>query len=332
MAAKQLVISLVVILLIGTALVPVAAQEDDQRYQWAAYPFAVTLPDGWTAASTQDRLVLGLPDDVAAALSGETPAGIVVDVRVIDLPDVSQRFESPLAIYNTGGQRPAIESWELDDGNMLDVLRIPSLNDREGMLVEIADTYLITVSYLIGDWQQDTTQRIITDLFLSIDAEPAQRTASERLTETITWRDLSFRLPADWELTSFGNPTELEATTRIGAINFSTRFAPRELIILMRDLNPLRTMITPGSINALTVGWFSSEDYPLNMPYSVDVPGFTALRSDFEIGDDAGAVLLLETPESAYFIVGIANIDMWQTSEQELFEAILATLAHVESD
>jgi hypothetical protein len=64
--------------------IPTYAQESDARFVWEPYEFSLDLPEGWTASATAEELILGLPDDVRAVEAGQTPAGVVMVIMVIE--------------------------------------------------------------------------------------------------------------------------------------------------------------------------------------------------------------------------------------------------------
>lgn len=319
---KRLVIPLTLLLVV----VPAASAQDETTFTWAPYDFTVTLPDGWVAAGAGGRLVLGRPGDVNAVVAGEVAEGTVVVLRVVEPPEVFDGNPYETIASYAPHHRPESSTRQFG-GAEWPVVDIPPFGGRQGMLVRVADTFLVTASAPVDVWADAVP--VIDELVASMGATPVSLFGAERLTQQIVWRELSFMTPAHWVLAYAAQDNIYVLTTHFNRLQHSRTFRVHNLMVIIRDYSAVRHMLTPESIPILRTYLYVPEDYVFGLAGTVDVEGFTATSVDFiDIeGDTAGTAMLLLTPESAYLFAGMAGSEQWIYSEQALFEAIVATLA-----
>ncbi len=320
---KRLIVALSLLLVI----VPPVSAQDQTTFTWSPYNFTITLPGGWTATDAGGWLALGLPADVDAVLAGEVAQGAVVIVQVTEpppgeretLPEYTLDYRLEVVVRQFGDAE-----WPTVD--------IPPLGERQGMLVRVADTFLITASAPTDMWTDFVPT--LNALVASIQATPVTWTAAERLTQAIAWRELSFMTPENWIVGHAGQDNAYLLTTNYNRLQMAQTFSLQGLIVLMRDYSEIRSLLNPESLKRLQFFWYTPDQYAFGEIEEGALGGFTAASAAFtdtaaEPGT-AGRAMLLLTPGSAYLFVGMAGGEQWQASEEALFEAILATLARQE--
>lgn len=319
---KRLTIFVVVILAAASSL-PLHAQGGGARQTWPPYDFSFVLPDGWTASPTPERLVLGLPDDVSAINEGRTPAGTVVVVWVVEPngndPGAIAAQYSPEARPEVTNRAFGTATWP--------ALNIPPLGDRQGMLVVVAQTFLVSASGPAADWQ--AVQPVIDGLIASVQASPAQRSPAERLTQPVQWRDLRFKVPGNWLSVPVQPQDAVVWTTYETRLLMERDFQLHHLILVIRDLSPLQPQLTLETALSIRSYWYQPDTNQAGPITTSQIGGFDAARQNFDVpgeGGGRGQAVTLQTPGALYLVVGMAGTEDWNTTDRDLFEAILATL------
>ncbi len=309
---------LAAVILIGLIIPAVTAgAQTGSRFTWDAYAFSLTLPDGWTTAASDERLILGLPGDVTAAEAGDMPAGLVVEVWIVESAPLDYDY-LPLETDEWATYPFGTVSYP--------VLPLPSTPTRQGWLVLVEASYLLVVSAPL-----DTDfPPIVTDLIASIEATPLPASPVARLTNTLAWHDLSLTVPGDWVVLNTGAGLNMVMfNSYYNHLNFMQTFSLERLLIIASDYRQFAHFYAPEDLFDLEAYIYKPGRVQRGEITSYTHPGYRGYAADFadlEAGI-TGRVVVIRAPGKLYMLVGMAGSAAWTATEQQLFDAILATLA-----
>ena len=186
------------------------------QFHWEPHPFWVSLPEGWIAVEDAGRLLMATPEDVELVKAGEPSAGLAVVVQIIQPPPQAPQGSVVTALpeFLNAGRRDAL-ALEVEDRLYLvetyPTVDIPANGSRQGRLVFLADTYMLTATAPVDLW--DDVLPTLDYLIESVIALPIESSRPPQLTGQITWHGLNFRVPEDWLVGSAGNDYGIIATT-----------------------------------------------------------------------------------------------------------------------
>jgi hypothetical protein len=303
------------LLLIVWFAFPVSAK--DANYTWNSYPFTISLPEGWVATPDDSRLVMGVPEDVAKVIKGESATGMVVEVHIVPAEERTLENAAPIP-------RPTIESVTYGSKVYPTITNIPVMAGRQSHMILVADTFLLTISAPANP--AEDFGAITEALVASIEAQPVHLSAADSLTQRLTWRGLSFTVPANWVMSNVGEDNVILITTRMNVLTHGSTFRWSDLMLEIRDLSLMRSVLGADSLPVLSGVFYTPDRYKQTSQTTANVHSLPAPSLDFASDSEAGRALLVLTPRQAYLLVGIAGKQQWADSESALFEAILAML------
>jgi hypothetical protein len=321
---RRLIATIIVLILVIST-----THAQDGQFRWEPHPFWVSLPEGWTAVEDAGRLLMATPEDIELVKAGEPSTGLAVVVQIAQPPPQipgGSEVTTPLSFLGAG-RRDALDL-EVEDRLYLvetyPTVDIPANGSRQGRLVLIADTFMLTATAPVGLW--DDVLPTLDYLIESVIAVPIEASRPPELTGQITWHGLNFRVPEDWMIENNGNDYGIIATTEADRRYRGATFSHNNLTVLIRDLSFARPILEPESLFELSVIGFGMWDDLTGFREEV-YNEFIAYVADFPDPDnDPGTVMLLMSPYHAYLVVGTAGTNQWAASEQLLFENILQTM------
>jgi hypothetical protein len=300
----------------------------EEIYNWGDYPFEITLPDGWVAIEEGDSLILALPDDAERIITGQPVMGLSATVYLLppttDIISINETYW--LGDFLSGGRDDALDvdlesytygaqRWTTAD--------IPDAGGGlRGWMTLVAQTYLITAVAPADNW--DEYVPTLDDMIASIIAEPVPEIRPPALTQRFTWRGLSFSTPEGWMIASVGGNYEVIATTHLDRLIAGQTFRFTHLQISIRDLSYARPLLSAESLRIIGTIYYRPEDGVDNDIQELNLDGVAAYSLDI---NPAGQAVLLLTPDHAFLMVGISDLETWLPSEKALFEAMLATVS-----
>ncbi len=307
------------------SLLPVSAQGDgDQRLVWSPYDFSVEIPAGWTSHMTSERLLLGTQEAIDAVQAGRLPDGVIVEIEVVEPAVANDAFllEGYQFLRDF-----TVEPVQYGDAEWLTMEMPPSIGTRQGKMVLVAQTFRLTASGSTATWWEVDEQTVNT-LIASIHATPVQRPAPDRLTQTIAWRNLRFRAPNHLNPCAVADGVEqtLWLINQDSRLRVSRTFEFNILYFFVRDLSPLRHMLTPADTLLVEGLMYDPTNIDQQSLEDYELAGYPAVRAEFMYGDAPGIAVAVKTPSSLYLIFGQAGAEEWEATERDLFEAILATI------
>jgi hypothetical protein len=101
-------------------------------------------------------------------------------------------------------------------------------------------------------------------------------------------------------------------------------FRLTHLQISIRDLSYARPLLSAESLRIIGTIYYRPEDGVDNDIQELNLDGVAAYSLD---SNPAGQAVLLLTPDHAFLMVGISDLETWLPSEKALFEAMLATVS-----
>lgn len=311
------IISLLLILVCA----PTVKAQDDSFYTWEPYDFSISLPESWTAIEAHERLYLGLPDDVNAAIAGEGVTGMVVHVTVIPAGLL------PSELMNTAltGRTRDFEGWvDVAHGDTIYPTANIAAHDRVGRLVIVAQTYVVVGSFPEGTAADSGL--IFEEMIATIVAEPVASTAEDYAEFTFEWHGLQLRVPRNWEMGNVTDPNLLFMTTLENRRQIAATFSQQDLILLIRDVSLVQILLSLDDVGNIGIFYYVPEMLEFEPIESRKIGEFEASQVNFRDDNTSGQAILLMRPGNAFLVVGMAGHEQWQASEQALFETIVDSI------
>jgi hypothetical protein len=303
------------------------AQED--VYNWGDYPFALTLPDGWVAVENGDSLIIGSPDDTERVMAGQSVTGLALVAHIVPSPpgDSSRSIEDYwLSDFLSAGRNDILDVEPKSYSYGAQIWTMADIPDAgaglRGRMTLVAQTYLITAVAPVEQW--DEFVPTLDAIIASITAEPIPEIRPPALTQRFTWRGLSFSTPESWIIASAGGSYEVIATTHIDRLIAAQTFRFTHLQISIRDLSYARPLLGAESLRTMRALAYNPEDAVGSDIVELSIDSVAAYSLDI---NPAGQAVLLLTPDHAFLMVGISDLETWLPSEKALFEAMLATVS-----
>jgi len=292
------------IMVLLVLVLPVQGQE---TFTWEPHDFTVTVPEGWQVreSGVEDILLTNDANDATVRVTWK-PSMAYSGITIEDF--------TPYA-------SPDAESIIIGDETYDVLTDIPVIGGRQVMLINIADTYLMTASAPADMWDDfyPTLEAIITSIEASPNNDPL-------LTQPIHWRDISLMTPADWRIFDAGRPDIYVLSSRETRLAFAATFQMQQLSMDVRDVSFLRDVLDADSLRVLRAAFFIGSRYEIGPVETMEQDGIKIYGADFSGDIGQGRVMLFVSPDFAYLVAGMSIPEAWEASERDLFVAIIETM------
>ncbi len=316
---------LIFILLILVSSLVIFAQDD--TYIWEPYGLEVVVPTEWVIApSDNNDLLVLMPNQealksVLAGNDSELPV-----ISIVTTGGVSQISDT---LFDHISSRRRIEGVSTG-GYLVATDFMPESQDLRTDMIQLNSHYMVFASAPRTLWDEFEPE---LDTFLDsiVDAPIYEVSADLLLTQPIQLGGFSLMMPADWMIASTGTYNNLMLLTSLREqIYLNRTFLRNELSMEVRDLTAMRAVLSDDILFTAQLFYFdlltNPEDYDITPLGVTEIADTKITGIAYTAESIAGRAYYLRNRDYAYVLAAVASPEMWATSEEELFEAIWATL------
>lgn len=303
------------------------ALAQDDTYTWQPYGLTVVIPTDWAIAlSDNNDLLVLMPEQEAL---DNVLAGNEADLPVISIVATGGVSQINEELFDVISSRRQIEVKSIA-GYLMATDFMPESQNLRTDMIQLNSHYMIFASAPRPLW--DAFEPELDDfLDMIVDAPIYEMSTDLLLTQPVQLGGFSLMIPADWTIASTGPSHNLKLlVSERERRNIAATFSHNELSMEVRDLSAMRAVLSEDIL-------FTSQLFYFDLLKNPEAEGITSLDT-IEIGDTkitgiayiaesmAGRAYYIHNHDYAYIFVAIASPEMWDDSEEALFEAIWETL------